>query len=68
MTFCLKGCVDDLPETGIQIADFKTMGDGSKSHAWIQLLGAIFGVPFVRPWSKLVDLTAAAIDMFKLFL
>ena len=49
VAFFLKACVDDLPETGIQIADFRAVGGGSKSDAWIQLSADIFGVPFVRP-------------------
>ncbi|MBN1935556.1 MAG: hypothetical protein JW934_12885 [Anaerolineae bacterium] len=49
VTFYLKACVDGLPETGIQIADFRAVGGGSKSAAWIQLSADILGVPFVRP-------------------
>lgn len=48
-TFYLKACVDALPETGIRIADFRAVGGGSKSEAWIQLSADIFGLPFVRP-------------------
>jgi len=49
ITFYLKECVDALPETGIQIADFRAVGGGSKSDAWIQLSADIFGRPFLRP-------------------
>jgi xylulokinase len=49
VTFYLKTCVDELPETGIQITDFRAVGGGSKSDAWIQLSADIFGLPFVRP-------------------
>ncbi|MBN1642081.1 MAG: hypothetical protein JXA09_12670 [Anaerolineae bacterium] len=49
VAFYLRACVEDLPQTGIQIADFRAVGGGSKSDAWIQLSADIFGVPFVRP-------------------
>ena len=48
-TFYLKECVDALPETGIQIGDFRAVGGGSKSDVWIQLCADMLGRPFVRP-------------------
>jgi xylulokinase len=48
-TFYLKECVESLPPTGIEIADFRVVGGGSKSGAWIQVCANIFGRPFVRP-------------------
>ncbi|MBM4464491.1 MAG: hypothetical protein FJ014_02795 [Chloroflexi bacterium] len=48
-TFYLKECVESLPPTGIEIADFRAVGGGSKSDAWIQLCADIMGRPFVRP-------------------
>lgn len=49
ITFDLKECVESLPPTGIEIADFRAVGGGSKSDAWIQLCADILGRPFVRP-------------------
>jgi xylulokinase len=47
--YYLKECVDSLPPTGIAINDFRAVGGGSKSDAWIQVCANIFGRPFVRP-------------------
>lgn len=49
ITFYLKECVTSLPPTGIEIADFRAVGGGSKSDAWIQVCADIFGRSFVRP-------------------
>ncbi len=49
ITFYLKECVASLPPTGIEIADFRAVGGGSKSDAWIQVCADIFGRSFVRP-------------------
>jgi xylulokinase len=49
MTFYLKECVEALPATGIEITDFRVVGGGSKSDAWIQICADILGRPFVRP-------------------
>jgi xylulokinase len=48
-TFYLKECVESLPPTGIEIANFRAVGGGSKSDAWIQMCADIMGRPFVRP-------------------
>jgi xylulokinase len=48
-TFYLKECVDSLPPTRIEIADFRAVGGGSKSDMWIQICADIMGRPFVRP-------------------
>jgi xylulokinase len=48
-TFYLKECVESLPPTGIEIADFRAVGGGSKSDAWIQMCADIMERPFVRP-------------------
>ncbi len=48
-TFDLKECIESLPPTGIEIADFRAVGGGSKSDAWIQICADIMGRPFVRP-------------------
>jgi xylulokinase len=49
ITFYLKECVASLPPTGIDIAEFRVVGGGSKSEAWIQLCADIMGRRFVRP-------------------
>jgi xylulokinase len=49
ISFYLKECVDALSPTGIEIADFRAVGGGSKSDRWIQLCADIFGRRFVRP-------------------
>jgi xylulokinase len=48
-TFYLRSCVDRLPETGIAIDDFRAVGGGSKSDAWVQLSADILGRPLTRP-------------------
>ena len=48
-TFYLKECVESLAPTGIEITDFRAVGGGSKSDAWIQTCADILGRPFVRP-------------------
>ena len=48
-TFYLKECVESLPVTGIEIADFRAVGGGSKSDVWIQICADIMGRPFIRP-------------------
>lgn len=47
--FYLRECVESLPPTGIDIADYRVVGGGSKSDAWIQICTDIMGRPFVRP-------------------
>jgi xylulokinase len=48
-TFYLRECVESLPPAGIEIADFRAVGGGSKSDAWVQVSADIMGRPFVRP-------------------
>jgi xylulokinase len=48
-TFYLKECVESLPPTRIKITDFRAVGGGSKSDAWVQLSADVMGRPFVRP-------------------
>ena len=47
--FYLRECVESLPATGIKILDFRAVGGGSKSAAWVQMCADIFGKVFVRP-------------------
>lgn len=48
-TFYIKECVNSLPETGTEIQDFRAVGGGSKSDAWVQISADILGRPFIRP-------------------
>lgn len=48
-TYYLKECVDSLPATGMAISDYRAVGGGSKSDAWVQICADILGRPFVRP-------------------
>jgi xylulokinase len=47
--FYLKQVVDSLPETGIRTGDYRAVGGGSQSDAWVQTCADIFGQPFTRP-------------------
>jgi xylulokinase len=49
VSFYLKSLVDTLPATGIPINDYRSVGGGSQSDAWVQLSADIFGKPFIRP-------------------
>ena len=49
VAFYLKELVDSLPATGIQIENYRAVGGGSRSDAWIQTCADIFGKPFTRP-------------------
>jgi xylulokinase len=48
-TYYLKECVDSLPETGIEIDDYRAVGGGSKSDKWLQVCADIMGCPITRP-------------------
>ena len=48
-TYYLKECVDSLPVTGIAISDYRAVGGGSKSDAWVQICADVLGRPFIRP-------------------
>jgi len=47
--FYLKALVDNLPETGINIKEYRAVGGGAQSDVWVQLNADIFDKPFVRP-------------------
>jgi xylulokinase len=47
--FDLKTCIESLPPTGIEIIDFRVVGGGSKSDAWVQGCADILDRPLVRP-------------------
>jgi xylulokinase len=48
-TFYLRESLDDLPAAGINISEYRAVGGGSKSDAWIQICADILGKPFTRP-------------------
>lgn len=65
-TFYLRECMDSpagqsATESPIQIADFRAVGGGSKSEAWIQICADILGKPFVRPRITEAGVLGAAI-------
>ncbi len=49
MTFYIRTSFETLPGAGITVTDFRAVGGGSKSDAWIQISADILGRPFVRP-------------------
>jgi xylulokinase len=61
VTFYLKEVVDTLPAAGITIEDYRAVGGGSKSDAWIQISADILGRPFVRPQIAEAGILGAAI-------
>jgi xylulokinase len=60
-TFYLRECFETLPGTGISVSDFRAVGGGSKSKAWIQICADILGLPFVRPLVSEAGALGAAI-------
>jgi xylulokinase len=48
-TFYIRESFENLPGAGIEVSDFRAVGGGSKSDAWIQICADILGRPFVRP-------------------
>ncbi len=48
VTFSLRECVDSLPGTGIRIGDFRAVGGGSRSDAWVQAAADILDRPVLR--------------------
>ncbi len=59
--FYLRECVEALPGTGITIHDFRAVGGGSRSDAWVQLSADILGLPFSRPRVTEAGVLGAAI-------
>jgi xylulokinase len=49
VTYYLQECVESLPPTGIEIAEYRAVGGGSKSDTWIQMTADILQRPLVRP-------------------
>jgi len=61
MTFYIREIFETLPEAGIQVADFRVVGGGSNSDAWIQISADILGQPFIRPQTNEAGALGAAI-------
>ena len=59
--FYLRECVERLPEIGIEIADCRVVGGGSKSDYWVQAGADILGCSFVRPKQTEAGVLGAAI-------
>ncbi len=59
--FSLKSCIDLLPATGIQIDEYRVVGGGSKSNAWVQICADIMGRPVMRPVATEAGALGAAI-------
>jgi xylulokinase len=61
MTFYIRATFETLPGAGIEVADFRAVGGGSKSDVWIQISADILGRPFVRPKINEAGVLGAAI-------
>ncbi len=61
VAFYLKELVNSLPEMGISIENYRAVGGGSRSDAWVQTCADIFGKPFTRPVIKEAGALGAAI-------
>ena len=48
ITFYLKKSIAALPEVGVETTEFRAVGGGSKSDAWLQISADILGIPIVR--------------------
>jgi xylulokinase len=61
MTFYIRETFETLPGAGIEVTDFRAVGGGSKSNAWIQISADILGRPIVRPKVNEAGVLGAAI-------
>ena len=61
MTFYIRSSFETLPGLGIDVADFRVVGGGSKSDRWIQISADILGRSFVRPKINEAGVLGAAI-------
>lgn len=59
--YYLKESVDSLPATGIRITNYRAVGGGSNSDAWVQTCADIFGIPIMRPATTEAGALGAAI-------
>jgi xylulokinase len=60
-TFYLRECLEALPDAGITIEDFRAVGGGSKSEAWLQIVADVMGRPVVKPQINEAGVLGAAI-------
>jgi xylulokinase len=60
-TFYIRECLETLPGMGINIEEYRAVGGGSKSDAWVQICADILGQPFVRPQVSEAGIMGAAI-------
>jgi xylulokinase len=60
-TFYIRENFEALPSAGIDIADFRAVGGGSKSDAWLQICADVMGRSFVRPRINEAGVLGAAI-------
>ena len=60
-TFYMREILESLPPTGIEIEEFRAVGGGSKSDAWVQLSADILGRPLVKPKFNEAGVLGAAI-------
>ncbi|MGD0878173.1 MAG: FGGY-family carbohydrate kinase [Anaerolineales bacterium] len=61
MTFYIRTSFETLLGAGITVTDFRAVGGGSKSDAWIQISADILGCPIVRPRINEAGVLGAAI-------
>jgi xylulokinase len=61
MTFYIREVFETLSGAGIEVADFRAVGGGSKSDVWIQISADILGRPFIRPRFTEAGVLGAAI-------
>lgn len=59
--FHLRECLDGLPETGIEVNEFRTAGGGSRSDEWLQICADVVGRPFTRVQQAEAGVLGAAI-------
>jgi xylulokinase len=59
--FYLRQCLEGLPGVGVQITDFRAVGGGSQSDAWIQICADILDRPFLRTANSQAGALGAAI-------
>lgn len=61
ITYYLKACVQSLPPTGIAIDDYRVVGGGSRSDAWVQTCADILEHSLIRPRTAQAGALGAAI-------
>jgi xylulokinase len=60
-TFYIRESFENLPPHGMEITDFRAVGGGSKSDAWLQICADVMGRSFVRPSANEAGVLGAAI-------